>query len=197
MKIAVVILILIWSSALKAQSIDRIVTTAAVNETESVLASDAMRGRGSLTPDIDRAADYIEARFHKAGLKTWNGSSSYRQPFALLRTTPLSSEATIDGAPLPANHVIAITSSTDLAVDENSGYKKVYIRSGGDFRAAARSYLHEKENLVVFVDTAYTASFPMLMRSARQGFKSDRSVIFILTNADPAHYTLHVRQDVK
>ncbi|HEX5315552.1 MAG TPA: M28 family peptidase, partial [Candidatus Kapabacteria bacterium] len=141
--------------------------------------------------------DYIEERFRKAGLKTWNGSSSYRQPFTLLRTTPLSAEVTIDGAALPANHVVAITSSTDLTVDENSGYKKAYIRSGGDFRAAARSYLHGNENLVVFVDTAYSASFPMLTRSARQGFKSGRSVIFLLSNADPAHYNVHIRQDVK
>ena len=197
MKIAVVILLLIWSSVLRAQSIDQIVTTEAVKETESVLASDDMRGRGSLTPDIDRAADYIETRFRKAGLKTWNGSSSYRQPFALLRTTPDSAVATIDGETLPANHIVAVTSSTELTVNENSGYKKVYIRPGGDFRAAARSYLHGKENNIVFVDTAYAAAFPSLNRSARQGFKSDRSVIFILSSADPAHFSVHVRQDVK
>jgi hypothetical protein len=40
-----------------AQDIDQIVNPDSVHAIESVLASDDMRGRGSFTPDIERAAD--------------------------------------------------------------------------------------------------------------------------------------------
>jgi hypothetical protein len=54
------------------------------------LASPECEGRGPLTKGIDKAADYIEAEFKKAGLKPGN-ADSYFQPFTIpgaLRTGP-------------------------------------------------------------------------------------------------------------
>jgi hypothetical protein len=189
---------LLSAPRLFAQDIDQIINPAAVERTERVLSSDDMRGRATFTPDIERAADYIESRFKAAGLKTWNGSNSYRQPFSLVRATLISATGSLDGESLPENHIVVLSSSPDLTIDENSGYDKYVIKAGSDLRVEARRYIREKKNALVLVDSSFSASFSMLSRYTRQQFKYDRSVIFVLTAAaSPVHYSIHVRQDVK
>lgn len=197
MKALVIAFGLLSASPLFAQRVGQIINAAAVEKTERVLSADDMRGRASFTPDIERAADYIESRFKAAGLKTWNGSKSYRQPFSLVRATFISAKGVVDGNPLPEGHIIAFSSYADLAIDENSGYAKDEIKAGSDLRTEARKYVREKKNTIVFVDTSFAKTFPLLTRYARQQFKSDRSVIFVLADAVPAHFSLHVRQDIK
>jgi len=63
------LLILLSACRLQAQEKDRTINAGSVLKTEQKLASDDMRGRATFTPDIERAADYIESRFKKAGLK--------------------------------------------------------------------------------------------------------------------------------
>src|SRR5258708_38468477 len=86
---------------LQAQDIDKIINPAAVERIEKVLAADDMRGRASFTPDIERAADFIETQFKEAGLQTWNASSSYRQPLSLIQAKTLPSNGKFDGTPPP------------------------------------------------------------------------------------------------
>src|ERR1700727_2129592 len=88
---------------LPAQGIDRIFNPDAVKDVETALASDAMRGRATFTPDIERAADYIESQFRQAGLQTWNGSSSYRQPFSMIQSKLVSLTGTVDGNAISAD----------------------------------------------------------------------------------------------
>jgi len=187
---------LLSAPRLFAQDINKIINPAAVERTERVLSSDDMRGRASFTPDIERAADYIESRFKAAGLKTWNGSHSYRQPFSLVRATLISATGSLDGEPLPEDHIVALSASPDLSIDEKSGYDKYTIKSGSDLRVEARRYIREKKNALVLVDTSFSKTFSLLSRYTRQQFKYDRSVIFVLTAAVPARYSIHVRQEV-
>src|SRR6185312_4231166 len=135
--------------------------------------------------------------FEKAGLKTWNGSGSYRQPFAMVRTTPVSATATLDGVSLPADHVMALSSASDLTVDQNSGYEKAYIRAGANFFNEFVHYSHEKKNYLVLVDTSFAASFARGGRFGRQQFKTDRNIIFVLANTDPSAWSVHIEQKVK
>lgn len=186
-------ILLLGATRMQAQKID----SSEVRATESILASDAMRGRATFTPDIERAADYIESRFRKAGLKTWNGGESYRQQFAMIRTTPVAITATLDGNELPAGHVAAMTSSAALDVNENSGYLKAYIKPGASFGSEVLHYVREKKNYLVLVDTSFASSFGRLSRLGRQQFKSDRSIVFVLTDSDPTQYSIHVQQEVK
>ena len=180
-----------------AQNIDVIINPSAVENIEKTLSSDDMRGRASFTPDIERAADFIEGQFKAAGLKTWNGSASYRQPFVMVRTSPISVTATLDGQLLPAGMALAVSSATSLSIDENSGYEKAYIKAGANFATEALRYIHEKKNYLVLVDTSFTTAFSRIGRFARQQFKSDHSIVFILTGSDPVHYSVQMKQDVK
>ncbi len=79
-----ILLLLIVCGALAAQDIDQIINRDAVEKIEKVLSADDMQGRASFSPGIERAADFIEAQFRAAGLQTWNGGPSYRQPFSLI-----------------------------------------------------------------------------------------------------------------
>jgi Zn-dependent M28 family amino/carboxypeptidase len=188
--------VFMWAQHLFAQGIDKVINPAAVEKTERVLSADQMRGRASFTPDIERAADYIESRFKAAGLRTWNGSNSYRQPFSLVHATPVSAKASLDGNPLAEDQIVAVSASADLNLDENSGYDRYYIKAGSDLRVEARRYIREKKNALVLVDTSFSKTFSQLTRYTRQQFKYDRSVVFLLTAASPAHYSIHVQQQV-
>src|ERR1700749_1987683 len=94
------------------------IDSSAGENTESILAPDAMRGRATFPPDSERAAVYIESRFRNAGLKTWNGSGSYRQPFAMVRATPISATVTFGDSVLSAPRQV-ISSAAELNVNQN------------------------------------------------------------------------------
>jgi Peptidase family M28 len=190
------VLILLSTCHIQAQEIDRIINAGSVLKTEQKLASDDMRGRATFSPDIERAADYIESRFKKAGLKTWDGSDSYRQPFTMVNTTPISAEATLDGTPLAETKIIPVVTDADLTVDENSGYEKVHVKAGSNFRIEYSRYNREKKKLLILVDPAYAADFASIGRVGRPQFKSARSNIFLLTDTDPTHYSIHIKQGV-
>jgi hypothetical protein len=196
MRIPAIALILLTALRLPAQDLFKIITPASVEKIERVLAADSMRGRATFTPDIERAADYLEAQFKKAGLRTYDGSNSYRQPFALIRTTPISSTATLDGDPLPDTRFLVITPSADLTIDENNDYQKVFLKPGADLRTEARRYIRGRTSTLVFVDSSYAASFSSLARYSRQQFNYDRNIVFILANGTPAHYSIHLTQQV-
>jgi hypothetical protein len=190
------VLILLSTCHIQAQEKDRLINSGSVLRTEQKLASDAMRGRATFSPDIERAADYIESRFKKAGLKTWNGGDSYRQPFVMVNTTPISAEATLDGASLADTKIIPIVTDADLTIDENSGYEKVHIKAGSNFRMEYSRYNREKKKFLILVDPAYAADFASIGRIGRSQFKSARSNLFLLTDTDPVHYSIHIRQGV-
>ena len=184
--------------SLRAQDIDKIINPAAVERIEKVLSADDMRGRASFSPDIERAADFIETQFKEAGLQTWNGSSSYRQPFSLIRAKTLSANGSFDGNPLPAETIVAFSSETHLVVNEQSGYEKVAIKAGDKFVQEALKYIsQDRKSYLILVDTSFSKYFSRLVNFGSQQFKSSRNVVFVLTTADPVHYSIGVDQEIK
>ena len=196
MKIQLTSLILLACNSLFAQNADAIINPSAVENIERTLSSDAMRGRATFTPDIERAAAYIETQFKAAGLQTWNGSASYLQSFAMVQAKTLSAAASLDGVSIPAASIAVASSAAHLTVDENSGYEKVYIKAGGSFRDIIKYLSQEKKNYLVLVDTSFSKNFPRLAGFAAQQFKSPRSVVMLLTTADPSRYSITVDQEV-
>src|SRR5579859_3619222 len=181
-----------------AQDIDKIINPAAVEDIEKVLSADAMRGRAVFTPDIERAADYIEARFKEAGLQTWNNSNSYRQPFVMVRVKPLSAGGTVDGQALPDGMVVVASSEAHLVVDENSGYEKAYIKAGANLGTEFLKYVgQDKKSWLVLVDTSFSKFAKRMSAYSGQGFKSPRNVVFVFTTKDPAHYHIEATQQIE
>ncbi|HVW61153.1 MAG TPA: M28 family peptidase [Puia sp.] len=189
-------LILAAVSSVPAQNLDAIINPSAVENIEKVLSSDAMRGRRTFSPDIDRAAAFIASQFKEAGLTPLNGSSGYLQPFAMVQAKVSSAGATLDGTDLPASAIAVASSSTHLTVDENSGYEKAFLKAGDNFRDILKYLSQEKKSYVVFIDTSFSKNFPRLAGFASQQFKSSRNVVMLLTTVNPSKYSITVDQEV-
>jgi len=197
MKAPLIVFILLSCGRLAAQNIDAIINPSAVESIEKVLSSDAMRGRGTFTPDIDRAAAFIQSQFRKAGLKTWNGSSSYLQPFSLVQAKTVSVKATADGVEVPADHIVIASTSRHISMDENSGYQTAFVKAGDNLGTVMKYLGQDHTNYLVLVDTSFTKIFPRLSRFGQQQFSSPRNVIFILGTTAPTHYTITADQEVQ
>jgi hypothetical protein len=193
----ITLILLLAALRLPAQGIDRIFNPYAVKEVETALASDEMRGRATFTPDIERAADYIETQFRQAGLQTWNGSSSYRQPFSMIQSKLVSLSGTVDGNDISADNAIVISSATHLKADDRSGYEKGLIKAGDNLGTAAMHFIGGKKNYLVLVDTSFTKNFHRLSRFAGQQFKSDRNIIFLLTVSPATQFSITADQEIK
>jgi Zn-dependent M28 family amino/carboxypeptidase len=181
----------------QSKTADQVINAQSVGDVENSLASDAMRGRATFTPDIERAADYIEEQFRAAGLKTWNGSGSYRQTFAMVRAKLITVGGSIDGTALTKDNTVLLSTAAHLHLDENSGYKKENIKAGEDFRSKARQFVHANENYIVVVDTSFSKIFAGLNRMSGQQFSSKYSTVFVLAATEGAHYSITADQEIK
>ncbi len=81
------------------------------------LASDATRGRGNGTPELDKAAEYIADQFRRAGLRPAGDNNSYFQNFEVTTGATLGAgnQLQIAGTPLKINDdfVPIVFSDTD------------------------------------------------------------------------------------
>ncbi|MGZ3951951.1 MAG: M28 family peptidase, partial [Flavisolibacter sp.] len=159
-----------------------------VQRIESVLSSDDMRGRRAGTPDIDRAANFIEDEFRKAGLQPYQGNS-FLQQFSMLRPKLNSLKYEADGADADTKNVIVITSEPDLKVNEKSGYQIETIAPGENLFQRVQSIVGSNKNIIAFVDNGFAPNFSRLLGLKRQIFKSPASTIFIL-GPQPKQFTI-------
>ncbi len=189
-------LLISTTSFLFAQKIDAIINAKEAERIERTLSSDDMRGRKTFTPDIDRAADFIAAEFKSIGLQTWNNSGSYRQEFALVRPKFISASATFDGVNIDQKNIMVVTCQPELKIDQNSGYEIATIKTGGNLRREAAAFVNAKKNLVVLVDESFAADFPRLSSLKRSIFKTDKSVVFVLSNTTPKDFVIGARHEI-
>lgn len=177
------------------QNIHKIINAKEVERIEKVLSADNMEGRGTFTPGIDRAAAFIAAEFKKTGLQTWNHAGSYLQPFVMIQTKPISISVKLDGVPVDAKNISILTCQPVLQISEQSGFEKVIIPRGANLFTEARKCMGANKNYLVLVDTSFATNFNRLQpRSAV--FKSDKTVVFVLTNQDPKAFTVTAKHTV-
>jgi Zn-dependent M28 family amino/carboxypeptidase len=177
-------------------AIEKIINSAEVEKIEKVLSADDMQGRGTFTPGIEKAADFIDEQFRALRLIPMEHSHQYRQRFTLANTELHAVTALFDKDSIPADHIAVISSGTQLDIGNASFYEKAYIRAGQNLRAEYAHYVPAKKNWLVLVDTSFARDFKRLVRTRRQLFKSPYSVIFVLTALDPGRYHIQVDQAV-
>lgn len=173
-----------------------IINTKEVERIEGILASDDMRGRKAFTPDIDKAADFIAAEFKAAGLNTWNNSGTYLQEFSLIRPKLISASATLDAVSIDAKNIMAVTTRPELKISQSSGYEKAFIKTGANLQTEARKLARGNKNLLVLVDKSFSNSFGNLARLRSSLFTSATSVVFVLSDTDPAVYEIEIKQEI-
>ncbi len=178
------------------QSIDKIINAGEVERIEKVLSSDAMHGRKTFTPSIDRAAAFIAGEFKKSGLKYFDGLKSYMQPFSMKKANLLSASGKMGNQSIDAEKIIAITTDADLDINQNSGYTKVVIGDTANFFREALNLMKDDKKYLVLVDTSFAANFKKLSRFNRQRFDSKPPLIFVLTNENPATYHFEIKNEI-
>jgi hypothetical protein len=178
------------------QNADAIINSKEADRIERTLSSDDMRGRRAFTPDIDKAADFIADEFRKAGLQTMSGNNGYKQEFAMIRPRFISAAGNFDGEALEAKDIIVVTCFPQLKISNAYGYEKVYIKAGDTLQSVARRLVRSNKNLLVLVDKSFAANFGNLTRLKNSMFKTDKSVVFVLTDKDPAKYEIEAVHEI-
>lgn len=180
----------------KAQSLNKIISAAEVKRIEAVLSADSMQGRKAFTPAADKAANFISNEFRKIGLKTLNGTGSYKQTFTMVSPKLTNITASIDGSVVDEKNIIPFTSSAELTVTEKSGFTKAFIKQGAQFRKEVGEYLKLKDNLIVFVDPSFARYFSRLNNLREHLFKSEKSVVFVFGSFVANNYEINVKQEL-
>jgi hypothetical protein len=180
----------------EAQDIDGLIKTSEVTRIEKTLSADDMQGRSVFTPGIEKAADFIIGEFTEAGLHPWNESTGYRQNFNMLRSTVSSAAVEFDGQTIDPKHLLVISSSSDIAINSNSDYEKIYIKAGENLFASVSPLLREKKNLLIFIDTSFSQIFSRFSRPGRLQFKSDNTIVLVLYGSIPHNYTFRIKQEI-
>ena len=178
-----------------AQNIDKIINATEVERIERTLSSDEMQGRRTFSPGIDKAALFIAEEFKKAGLQPVNGKS-YLQEFAMVSPKFISAAGSFDNTPLDVKNIIVVTCQPALAITEKSGYEKITLAPGKDLLTEARNYIRSGKNYLVIVDTSYSKNFQRLTGMKRQLFKSDNSVVFVLSLTTPTSFAIEAKHEI-
>jgi Peptidase family M28 len=189
MKHSLAFLLLLGCFAASAQSNDRFFNVKEVSRIENVLASDDMRGRKVGTPDIDRAADFIQSEFRKAHLKPFQGNS-FLQEFYMVKPKEVSSSAVADGAPVDHKRFVIITSLPEVSVNENAGYQVEQVRASDNFSGKITALLHANKNLLVVVDTSFERNFGRLAFLRSMIVKSPYTIVFLLAANVPSSFSI-------
>jgi len=110
----------------------------------SFLAADELRGRGSFTPESERASDFIAGEFRSAGLSPLKGEDSIGIRFTVNRTRPVSVRVSFNGAVLPDTEVIVSTREVSVEIDRPDSLP--LIRMGETFD---RSMMRRGDGIVL------------------------------------------------
>ncbi|HEY6503426.1 MAG TPA: M28 family peptidase, partial [Chitinophagaceae bacterium] len=178
------------------KNVENIVNAKEAERIERVLASDEMRGRKINTPEIDKAAEFIAAEFKAAGLKTFGTSGTYRQEFAMVSAKLSSTSCSFDNEVMDPKNVVVITSQPGFFITEKSGFETATISAGKNIFSEAQKFVRAGKNFLVFVDTSFAKNFTRLSGFRRGLFKTETSVVFVLTTADPKTYTIEARHEI-
>ncbi|HLF45894.1 MAG TPA: M20/M25/M40 family metallo-hydrolase [Chitinophagaceae bacterium] len=173
-----------------------IINAKEVERIEKVLSADEMRGRKTFSLEIDKAADFISDEFKKAGLQVCNTNEDFKQKFSLIQAKPVSLSALVNGEVVNEKNLVVVSSKPGLTINERSGYEKININAGANLFREARNLIQSGKNLLVLVDSSHASNFARLTGLKRGIFKSDYSVVFMLTGKDPSSFSIEVKQGI-
>lgn len=175
---------------LSAQRLEYNINSAEVGRIVQVLAADDMKGRRAFTPEIEKAADFIEAEFKSIGLRTLDANDKFRQSFMMVRPKFISASATLNGVVMDPKHVIVITCQPLVKITKASSYEIETIKSGENLFRRASSYMNPKKNTIVLVDEGFAADFGRLVAFKRALHKTERNLVFLLTSKTPEDFEI-------
>lgn len=149
------------------QNVDKLIQQADVERIIKTLSADDMQGRGTFTPGIEKAAQFIESEFKTIGLQPLPGNKNFRQAFSMVKNTPLKAGASINGTAVPADKVAVIGGASFNW--NNTGAEVVKVTANMDLQKEYRKYLRAGKPQLVLVDPKFEAFFKRLSAYAQRG----------------------------
>ncbi len=123
------------------------------------LASDELEGRGTFTPGITKAAEFIGKRFKEAGLVPLDGAMGYEQDFSLYNVKPESVAVNLNGEVINAEMVAVATSNESLNWDDSTSVALTVIGKDDDFREKIGELNQRGGSNLVVIDPAHEGMF--------------------------------------
>jgi hypothetical protein len=166
---------------IREQEVKRILTT---------LAADDMEGRKTFEPGIEKAAQFLEKEFTKAGLQPLPGANNFRQAFHRFNTTPGPRLVHVGNAEVRAESVIVLGVAPAIDWNQHSDVDVQTLPASEQFFDYLRKLREVKKNTLVWVDTAHTEDFNKYYENLQQrggrNLDSTASVVLILKPAAAA-----------
>jgi hypothetical protein len=193
--------LLALSAGAFAQDVDKMIKQDDVERIIKTLSADDMQGRGTFTPGIEKAAQFIEGEYKKIGLKPMQGDSGYRQNFTMIKTLPVKTDVTINGVAIAADNV-AIAGSTAFSWNKLEDAEIVKVTPDKDLRKEYISALQSDKNILLLIDPKFEAMFKRVRGRFAGGsvaFKdaaAKHSLVFVLGTFDDVK-SFSVNYDVK
>ena len=98
----------------EASFVNNPITLAQVTQDISYLASDALQGRGNLSPKINEASHYIAKRFNEVGLIPAPNAPNFKQKYTLQHITPGAINVEINGEKMLPENIAMVTAVTNF-----------------------------------------------------------------------------------
>lgn len=200
-KISIITAALLSVSAYSfAQDVNKLISKEDVTRIIKTLSADDMQGRATFTPGIEKAATFIEGEYKKAGLKPMTGNTGYRQNFTMVRSTPVSLTANINGKAIAADSAFA--SSTDsFKWASDKDVQVVTVGPDKNFRTEYRAALQSGKKTLLLVDPKFKDLFSRIksyLGAGSTNFKGKvkQPLVFVLGKFDNAA-SFDVNCDIK
>lgn len=191
-RIPILILIVgLLSHPLFAQDVNKLIKEKQVARIINTLASDDMRGRSALIPeDINKAGDFIEKQFKKAGLQPLQGLSGYRQEFQKMKLSRTSLKVIVAGTTIPDDRLIL--SSGAEVINLNSSTPMDTIGKSQPLFPSLSAIERNGGDRIVLVDKTHTEEFKTAQRYLNRSkildpdTKATGSILYILDQKRPS-----------
>lgn len=187
---------LIAGTCCQAQLIDKVITEKNTIQIEAYLSSNAMEGRKTFTPAIDRAATYLASQMKSAGLQPLPVQKDYLQQFTMVQSQRVAAESKVNNVAVANENVLCISTSEAISFTEQSNYKLVIKKAGDNFSQSVRPYLNLKENVLILADTSFAAGLKSMQRFATTArFVQANNVVIALTGeTNVTTYSVKIQQ---
>lgn len=181
-----------------AQPADKIIKTKEVKRIEKTLSADAMQGRKTFTPGIEKASAFIESEFAKAGLQFFNGANSYRQQFYLYTSATTSASVIIDDKAIPESMVACFSYQSSVVLNEKSDIEAVKINKGDKFGAKFYEYYQSRKNLLVLVDSSFNSRLERIKGMDKLSAEADsNTIIFVFGVNEASQFSISVNSQIE
>lgn len=184
------------SKTIQKENIARILNT---------LASDEMRGRSAMRPEIAIAADFIANEFKEIGLQPYE-KNNYRQSFVINQTNIRQQKILFQGKELAENNFLITGNSASLHWNQDSVVNLLKITAEDDFSLKFRELMQKKpQNAIVLVDkkhAEYVSRFKFIYSRAQTATKEqsklyNKNKVFIVADSLPEKFEISIQRETK